>query len=283
MFTTMLHRGATAVRRRSGLILGLYGAQLLFTLLFMFAAGQILSAQFAHRPLFARGVRGDDEALFLAIQGQPQVVGSLLWLGLGFALLYGLVWAALGGGVWATLAEPPAPTRGDGARRFGAQALAHLPGFVRLWLWSLLLWLPTLIVLGVGLALGTRDLGNAAEVAPVIRRVILSAAPGLVAAAITSTAVDLARWRLVGQPGLASRRALWAGLKLSLRRPQILAWSALYVAAWLLVSGLYVLASGPAFAGAAGALGLFVIRQVVAIVRVALRVGLVAGQQVALE
>jgi hypothetical protein len=89
---------------------------------------------------------------------------------------------------------------------------------------------------------------------------------------------------IIHDPTLPTRKALWRGLKLAFRRPAALAHYGLYLAAWLGVSGLYLVATwGHPFAGAGGALALFLLRQLTAAARLSLRLGAIAGQRTLVE
>jgi hypothetical protein len=280
MLKTMITRGAAALRRHLGLWLSLYGIQATFTMAFLAATAFVLHAELGDRPLFAAGVRGDTMALVQTVVESPGVVSGLVWFGVGLAALYGVFSLALAGGVYESLAGDAPATRGEAARRFGAGAAARFWPFVRLWLWSLIGWVPTLVAFFIGLAIAGPRLGDELLVSHLVGAFVRALAPAVVLGALTSLAVDLARWHMVADAALPARKAIWRGLKLAVRRPVALAHYALYGVAWVAVGAIYVaLTLGKPWAGAGGALALFALRQLVAIARLGLRLGTTAGQQ----
>ncbi len=276
----MYTHGVDAVRRRPGTVLTLYGANLVFTLAFTLAAAFFLASAFGAHPLFDRGVSGDLAALLSALREAPLVAPALFWTGVALALIYFVASQLLLGGLLERLRDDESLTRAAAARRFGAGATAHLGRFLRVWLWTWLLWIPALIATGIGFAAGLRGLTSALELGPVVGRLLIALVPALLLGALAGAVGDYARLLVVSDPELAPRRAVWRALRMVLRRPITLVHFGSYVAAWLLVSGLYVLAtSGHPFAGAGGVLLLLAIRQLIALARIALRVAAFAGQQ----
>jgi hypothetical protein len=279
LLSTMFAAGTTALRRRLGTVATLYGANALFALAYMAIAAYALSSIYGGRPLFERGVHGDDQALAAALR-EGHGLGAVIWAGVVLALIYFLVSELLTGGLLERLRDPDDLAPAEARRRFGAGAAAHFGRFVRAWLWSWLAWIPALVVLAVGAMLGSRGLIDAVAAGPVFGKLWASLLPGLALVAIAAASGDYARVLLVHEPTLAPAKAFFRSVRLVLKHPTTLVHFVSYVAAWLLVSGIYVLiTAGHPFAGAAGAWLLFLLRQVLVASRVALRVAAFAGQR----
>jgi hypothetical protein len=276
----MLAAGTRAVSRRLALVAGLWGVGFAAALAYTFAAGMLLSGAFSSTPGFDRGVDGDLIALIGALRERSAVIGGLLWAAVGLALVWFVASQFLAAGALTRLRDEELVERREAARRFGAGAMAHGARFLALWAWSLVGWIPVLIVLGVGVGAGLRSGRDALAMSEIVGGLVGGAIPAFLLGTWLSLAVDLGRVLLVADPALPARRALWRGLGLALRQPRAVVHFLAYLAAWALVSGLYVLGTmGDGLAGAGGALLLLVLRQLVAFARTALRVGAWAGQQ----
>lgn len=266
---TMLSRGAAAVRARLRVVLAVYALQLGLGLAFTAGAAFSFTRVYGDRPLFTRGVGGDDVALLLALQEHADVSRTLLMVGVALLAAWMVASWYFAAGLLGALA----------GRGFAATAAARFGGFVRLALWSILPWLA---VGGAALA-GDRwvDFQNPdwRSWSTIVARPLLGYAPALALAALTCLAVDLARADLVLRGGGSSGRALLRGFKRAIVRPAFLAHFLLYVAVWLGISALYVAATlGRELPGAGGAWLLFFLRQATALARFLARAATSAGQ-----
>ena len=282
--STMYAASVAAVRGRLGTVATLYGANLAFGLAYTFFAAMLLSSQFSLHPLFDRAVGGDATALATCLREARGTSAALVWTGIALALVYFVVSEYLAGGLLERLRDAEPVSRAEARRRFGAGAVAHLGRFLRLWVWSWTLWIPALVLLGIGAAVGGSGIAEAVDAGPVVGKLIAWLLPGLLVTAWASAAGDFARLIAVREPGVAPRRLWVRAMKLVVRQPAAAIHFVTYVAAWLFASGVYVLVTlGHPFAGAGAALVLFVLRQLLIFVRVALRVGAFGGQSVLVD
>jgi hypothetical protein len=247
---SMFSAGTAALRRRPGVLLGLYAVHMVFAVAFLFTVARVLRGHFGLYPGFSRGVAGDLGALFDALRASP-VVAPLLSFGLVLAVLYFGLSLFLHGGVLERLRSREDRGWAEGMRAFAAGGAAHVGRMARLWLWSLLLWIPVLIALAVGAVAAGPGLHTMTP-GELAGQLVLALAPGLVLAALASLIIDLARVALVADQNLSAFRALRAGLRRAGSGRALLHFAA-YLAAWLLVSGLYVaLTAGKPYAGTGG-------------------------------
>jgi hypothetical protein len=266
----MIRAGLEITSRRRRLVVALYLVQLFVSLLFAVAVEHVLAATFAHRPLFANGVAGDTEALLLSLGARLPLTSALavsgLALGLGYFVLSLFLIAGLVGAF--------------SGRSFGDAAVRWFPAYLRLWLWSLIPYAIGAIVAALGWDFGSGLLfERIASVKLLIVRPLACAAPGLLLVAVTMCAVDYARVELQASGGRGALSALVRGFRIVFGRPAALVHYGLFLLFWAAVSALYVAATfGHPFAGPAGAVTLFALRQLVAIVRFTARVVTTGGQ-----
>lgn len=284
-FVGMVKAGGRALGRLPGLLAALYAVQLLFALATMAAIASTLAAIYGPHELFDRAVAGDAVALVVALRGHEDVAFGLVWLAIFAAALYGVVSWFLVAGLLGALREPPGTSAREVARAFGAAGATRFFAFARLWAWSVLPYAVALVALLIGLDAGADAAEEALTMRAYVLPPLLGALPGGVLFALTACAVDYARALLVAEPARrGAGHALLAGYALVLRRPRALAHYALYLAIWGGVTAAYVAATfGHPFAGAGGALALFGLRQLVAVVRFAARVATIAGQLALVE
>jgi hypothetical protein len=282
--SAMYRAGVSTVRARLGTVAALYGANAAFGLAFTLFAAMLMASLYAPHPLFDRAVGGDTTALLACLREGPAVSSAITWAGVALALVYFVVSEFLAGGLLERLRDGEPVSRAEARRRFGAGGAAHLGRFLRLWVWSWTMWIPAFVVLAIGAGVGTSGTAEAVAAGPVIGKLIAWLVPGLLLAAWAAAAADFARLLAVREPALAPRKTFFRAAKLVLRQPAAYVHFVSYVAAWLLASGVYVLLTlGHPYAGAVGALLLFVLRQVLVFARVALRVGAFGGQGVLLD
>jgi len=269
----MVADGVQAIRRHARLLLVLFLVELAASLIFAAGVAAALVLRFGSRPLFARGVAGDDAALASAILSSGGAFSALGAVGLAWLLGYAILSLYLGAGLLGAFA-------GD---RFADAAGERFGVFLRLWLWSLLPWGVGLGVCAFGFAALAPDLEDFLTPGLTVGRPLLALLPGLFVLAVVSCAVDYARARLTLRGGSALR-ALGSGLARALTRPTALLHFLLYSFFWLAVSAAYLAGTvGVTFAGLGGAVALFALRQLVAALRFAARAAASAGQLRALE
>jgi hypothetical protein len=266
----MFVAGVQVTARHRWLVVSLYVVQLLVSLVFLVAAQQIFASAFGHRPLFARGVGGDTEALILSMASSP--VGSTLTiLAIAMAFAYMVLSLYLNAGLIGAFA----------GRSFGEAAGRWFLPYVRLWLWSLIPYVLCALVIRVGLVMGTS--GDSFErlisLKLMFGRPLVFAIPGLLLLTVATCAVDYARVALVVGERRGAARALVGAFRFVFSNPSALAHYGLYVLFWMMITGLYVIAtSGHELAGAGGAVVLFALRQLVSLARFGARIATTGGQ-----
>jgi hypothetical protein len=278
----MLRAGVGAVRRYTGVVLTLYLAQAMLAIAAMLGVAAILIGAFGDRPLLDQAVDGDLVALVEIVRAAPQVV----WGSLGVVVAIAATWAIaswlLTGGLLAVLRDQP-DGRAATARVFGAGAVDMFLAFARLGLLSLLLHVLVVATASASFdAMATRLL-VALSTSDLVWALVVGLAPPLLVRLALVTLADLARADLAARAGVGGRgviRAYLRALALVLRRPAVTLGHAglaglLHVA---ILAGFAWLASGHLLLGAGGAITLFIVRQGVALLRLAVTVGAIAGQ-----
>ena len=278
----MARAGWRSLSQYTGTVLAVFLVQFVAAWIAGLAILMILDDAFAARPMFDDAVDGDLVSLLVIIRDAPAVIAAVSWVVLG-AVAAWLVWSwFLTGGVLAVLTERPRG-RLDTARCFGAGGASTFLVFARLGLVSCALQLPALLALSFGVGyLGDR-IATAITVGELYGPLVLGLAPAALLHVLASTVVDYARAELTlrrpTHETLGARRATVRAAGYLIRRPvaigHVLAYWLVVVAVWLVFVWL---AHGHAMLGTSGALALFAIRQAVALVRSALKFGLLAGQ-----
>ena len=278
----MLAAGLCGLRRYRGLWLSLYLLQFTIAGLVSLVIARILVAELGKSPLLDRAVDGEFTALIFVLTNNPDVWAAALLIGSGAVCGYiVLSWYLIGGANTVLLRQPG--TGHEVTHCFGSGGAATFYAYFRLALWSLLLYLVTGAAVGVGLAIGGKDFLDALTGYELAGRLIPPLIPGIVLFWLNVTAVDYARIELsrraIAAEKLSSLRALLGAYRaiFSDRRP--LLHVLVYAGYFAGVSVVYVaLVQGLPMAGAAGALALFVVRQMVLAVRFAGSVVCTAGQ-----
>lgn len=274
----MLAVGAGALRRYPGLAVTLYGVQLVIATVAAWVMAACLAAAFATQPLFDRAVTGDTLAIAVLLDDNLPVAAAVLAAGLGAAMLYAAVSWFLAGGLIATLVQRPTGRRAV-AELFGAAGAATFFPYLRLWLWSLIPYLLAALALAVGLACVHDDLRRALTLGEVLSILSPTALPAAILIWLTALAVGYARVRISIDRDTSAVNALVGGYWLALTRWRALVHSLIFVLAWTAITLLYLVSTeGHAMAGIAGALLLFALRQVTAMLRLAAKIAFVGGQ-----
>jgi hypothetical protein len=179
------------------------------------------------------------------------------------------------------LAQRP-ENRGDTARCFGAMGAATYFGYARLALCSVPGWTLVLFVFGQGMTSVSARAETALSMGDLIGPLAFAIVPTLLLLHLFWTVADYARVELTlrhetHDPGAFATylRTLFYVLK----NPRTLLHAGFGWMLFVLVTALYLfLAQGHPMYGAEGAITLFAVRQGVNLLRMAIRVGVMAGQ-----
>ncbi len=275
----MFGAGGRVVVRHPWLIAGLYTVQLVLSAVVGGVIASALVGILAHTPVFDAAVDGDLVALMQVVREHGKLFAALAWMMVATALLYGVVTWYLTGGLIAVFAGERPASRAESLRRFGAGgAITFLP-YARLWLLSLIPYALILAALILGLHSWRDDLFEQIAIGDVVSGAIFGALPALLLWIPVRAALDYARIELSNDPGLASWRAALRGFKLVFTRPIALLHMLVYLAVSLAIVTVYVtLTWNEPMYGVAGAISIFLIRQLVQSTRYLLHIMLIAGQ-----
>jgi hypothetical protein len=273
--------GPRAVSRYTGTLLAVFVVQSLVALAVVLAVTLVLAQAFAHLPLFDEAVDGDLVALIACIRWARQSFLAVFGIVLGGVILWQLASWFLAGGIYGVLSQRPEGRR-DTARCFGATGASTYLAYARLAVCALPGWLLVLFVWGTCMGLVATRIEYALTMWDLLSALTLGFLPALVLAHVLATVSDYARVELALRddthpPGVTI--TYLRALAFVLRRPITLVHGLLGWLAWLAITiGYLYLAAGHAMYGAEGAITLFVIRQGVALARMAIRFGVLGGQ-----
>jgi hypothetical protein len=269
----MLAEGLRRVRAARRTVALVFLVEAAAGLVFTLAVARTLTVLLGERPIFARGIAGDDGALLLVLAASRPPLVALLASGLALLAGWKLASFYLSAGLTGALA-------GQG---FAHAAGARFGAFVRLSLWSLVPYAAAAMLGILGIVAADLRLEDLVAWDTLLGRPAAALLPAALAWAIVACAVDLGRALLVLEGGGAAR-ALGFGLARAVRRPRLLGHYLLYLGAWLAVSALYLgVTAGNDFPGAAGGWLLFVLRQTTAGGRFLARAVATGGQVAALQ
>jgi hypothetical protein len=277
----LISAGPRAVSRYTGTLFAVFVAQSLVAMAAMIAIVLVLAQAFSHLPMFDEAVDGDLVALIYSLRhGKPSLV-AIAGIVVGAILLWQLVSWFLVGGLYGVLAQRP-EGRGDTARCFGASGATTYLSYARLALCSLPGWVVVLFVLGACTGLCLDRIAHALTIPELLGPLAIATLPALILLHFLWTVTDYARVELTlryesHDPGVfATYRRSVAYV---LRRPVTLVHSAIGWFLFALVTIAYAyLSQGHPMYGAEGAVTLFIARQGVSLLRMATRVGILAGQ-----
>lgn len=277
----LLRAGSRAISKYTGTVLAVFAAQSIVAAGCMVAVAFVLAQTFAHQPLFDEAVDGSIVALIWCVRQARAsflAIGGLLF---GAVLLWQLASWFLVGGLYGVLGLRP-EGRGDTARCFGASGAATYLKYARLALCALPGYVLALFLLGLGLGLAAPRIEHALTVPQLLGPLALAVLPALLLLHLLWTVSDYARVELTlrhdtHDPGVVM--AYLHAFVYVIRRPLTLLHAGLGWLLFLLVTAAYAyLAQGHAMYGAEGAITLFFVRQGVALLRMAIKVGVLAGQ-----
>ena len=277
----MIRAGGRSVSRYTGTVLALFVAQGLVASVAIVTIAQVLAAELARRPLLDHAVDGDLVSLVRVLRAAPHVITAAAWTVTGVVLLWMVTSWFLTGGVLAVLSERP-DGRAATARCFGAGGANTFLSFVVLQVLSLVLYLPALFILGFGMSWGIDRAEDALTIGELMSATLLGLAPGAIALLVVGTIVDYARAELAIRKStheIGAFGALVRAIGFVATHPVTLIHAAL---GWLVIIAIglaYVWVShGRAMLGGGGALTIFVIREGLALVRMAIKFGVLGGQ-----
>jgi hypothetical protein len=277
----LIGAGPRAVSRYTGTLLAVFVAQSLVAAACMIGVALVLAQAFSHLPMFDEAVDGDLVALVYCLRhGKPSLVatGGIVF---GAIVLWQLASWFLVGGLNGVLAQRP-EGRGETARCFGASGATTYLAYARLALCSLPGWIVTMFVFGASASLAGGRMEHALTVPELLGPLLVATLPALLLLHVLWTVADYARAELTlrhdtHDPGVLATYLRTLGFVL--RRPVTLVHGAIGWLLFALVSAAYAyLAQGHPMYGAEGAVTLFVARQGVSLLRMAIRVGILAGQ-----
>ncbi|MFH2010371.1 MAG: hypothetical protein ABI333_27480 [bacterium] len=256
-------RGLAGLWRCRGMLFPIYLANLLTAVFALLPFYLALHRLTAHRPVAERLTHAWDlEVLAELVMDNPDLVAQLKGLFVFVPIGYLLVNQLLIGGVLGALArlERPSP------RSFGGDALSHFTG---------LLWVLLCSALPYALAGGALGLGVMLATDSSWPVKLLCALPGMLLLCFVDAALDFARVETVTGPGRWAVKRLLYGFWAVLKRP--LAAAAIHVGfglLWLIPLAVWLVLPDSLDAGGSAAVLLaFLLRQIVVLLRVAIRVG----------
>jgi len=277
----LIGAGPRAVSRYTGTLLAVFVAQSIIAATCMVAVALVLAQAFSHLPMFDEAVDGDLVALIYCVRyGKPSLVatGGIVFSAVA---LWQLASWFLVGGLNGVLAQRP-EGRGDTARCFGASGATTYLTYARLALCSLPSWVLVLFVFGTGMSLVAHRIEHALTVPELLGPLVLASLPAVLLLHLLWTVSDYARAELTLRHDTHAPSVVATYLRTLvyvIRRPVTLVHGALGWLVFALVTTAYAyLAQGHPMYGAEGAVTLFVARQGVSLLRMATRVGILAGQ-----
>ena len=277
----LLGAGTRAVSKYTGTVLAVFVVQSLVATACMLAAALVLAQAFSHLPMFDEAVDGSFVALVWCVRyGRPSflAIGGILF---GAVLLWELATWFLVGGLCGVFGQRP-EGRGDTARCFGASGAATYLKYARLALCSLPGYTLAAVLFATGMSLIGSRIEYALTLPELLGPIVLAALPSLLVLHLLWTVSDYARVELAlrndtHDPGVL--RSYFHSLAYVLRRPITLVHAGLGWILFLLVTAAYAyLAQGHPMYGAEGAITLFFVRQGVSLLRMAIKLGILAGQ-----
>jgi len=277
----LISAGPRAVSRYTGTLLAVFVAQSIVAATCMIAVAMVFAQAFSHLPMFDEAVDGDLVALIYCVRyGRPSLVavGGIVF---GAVMLWQLASWFLVGGLYGVLAQRP-EGRSDTARCFGASGAATYLAYARLALCALPGWVLALFVFGTGTSLIANRIEHALTVPELLGPLFVATLPAVLLVHLLWTVADYARAELTlrhdtHDPGIVS--TYLRTVAYVIRRPVALVHGAVGWILFALVTIAYAyIAQGHPMYGAEGAVTLFIAREGVSLLRMAIRVGILAGQ-----
>ena len=277
----LIGAGPRAVSRYTGTLLAVFVAQSVIAASCIVAIAVVFAHTFSHLPMFDEAVDGDFVALIYAIRHGKDSMVATAGIMFGAVMLWQLASWFLVGGAYSVFAQRP-EGRGDTARCFGAGGASTYLAYARLALCALPGWIVVLVLLAFGADLVKGRVDHALTVSELLGPLAVAVLPGALLLHVLWTVEDYARVELTlrhdtHDPGVVA--TYMRTLSYVFRRPVTLVHSALGWLVFGLVSTAYFyLSLGHPMYGAEGAITLFIARQGVSLLRMAIRFGVLAGQ-----
>ncbi len=277
----LLAIGVRSVSRYTGTVLAVFVVQSLVAAACMVAVATVLAQTFSHLPIFDEAVDGDLVAQIWCLRHARPSLFAIGGLVFGAILLWQLASWFLVGGLYGVLAQRP-EGRGDTARCFGASGAATYLAYARLAMCSLPGLALVLFLFATSLGLVDNRLEYALTVSQLIGPLAIALLPALAVLHVLWTISEYARVELTlrhdsHDPGVLV--TYLRSIAYVLRRPITLVHSGFgwLVFVFITLACVY-LAQGHPMYGAEGALTLYVARQGVSLLRMAIHVGIMGGQ-----
>ncbi len=277
----LLGAGTRAVSKYTGTVLAVFVVQSLVATACMLAVALVLAQTFSHLPMFDEAVDGSFIAAVWVVKYGRTSFLAIACLLFGAVLLWELASWFLIGGLHGVLGQRP-EGRGDTARCFGASGATTYLKYARLALCSLPGYALVLFVLLTGMSIAVPRIEHALTLPQLLGPLVLASLPSLLLLHVLWTVSDYARVELTlrndtHDPGVL--RTYFHSFAYVIRRPLTLVHAGIGWLLFLLVTAAYAyLAQGHPMYGAEGAITLFFVRQGVALLRMAIKVGILAGQ-----
>ncbi|CAN5786258.1 hypothetical protein BH11MYX3_BH11MYX3_39840 [soil metagenome] len=277
----LIGAGARGVSRYTGTLLAVFVAQSLLAAAIILPVSMALAQTFAHLPMFDEAVDGDLVALIWCMRHGRSVWYAVGGIVFGAVVVWQLASWFLAGGLYGVLAQRP-ENRGDTARCFGASGATTYLAYVRLALCSLPGWLLVLFVFGTGMSFVASRIETALTLTELFGPLAIALVPTFLLLHFLWTVADYARVELTlrhdtHDPGALATYA--RSVVYVLKHPITMVHSGFGWMLFLLVTAAYAyLAQGHPMYGAEGAVTLFAVRQGVSLLRMAIHVGVMAGQ-----
>jgi hypothetical protein len=277
----LLAIGLRAVSKYTGTVLSVFVVQSLVAVACMFAIALVLAQQFSHLPMFDEAVDGDLVALIWCVRAAESTFLAIAGLVFGALVFWELAAWFLVGGLTGVFAQQP-EGRGDTARCFGASGATTYLAYARLALCSIPGMLLAMFAFAIGMGVVADRIEYALTLPQLFGPLLLASLPALLLLHFFSTVTDYARIELTlrhdsHDPGVVVtylRTLVWVA-----RRPLTLVHGGLgWLAFWLVTVAYAYLAHGHPMYGAGGAVALFFVRQGVALLRMVIRIAVLAGQ-----
>ena len=277
----MLRAGGRAIATYTGTTFAVFTVQTVVALMCVFVVGSLFVVEFSHHPIFDSAVDGDLIALAEVVRSVPQVFIASWWIVLGIGLLWTVTSWFLIGGIIAVLRVRP-EGRSATARCFGAGGADTFLAYLRLSIVTALANIPALFIFVACLAPAAEMITHALTLTELAGGVALAFGPALAFSIIIETITDYARVDLSLSAGYDERGVLRAFARAALfvvRNPRSLLHAVL---GWVLIIGVslgYVgLTHGRDLFGTSGAITIFLVRQSLSLIRVAIKIAILGGQ-----
>jgi hypothetical protein len=277
----LLGAGVRAVSKYTGTVLAVFVVQSFVAAACMLAVAMVLAQTFAHLPMFDEAVDGSLVAAIWCFTYARSSFLAIIGLVFGAVLLWEVVSWFLVGGLYGVLAQRP-DGRGDTARCFGASGAATYLKYLRLALCSFPGYVIVLVLFSTGMSLAAPRIEYALTLPQLFGPLVIAALPSMLLLHFLWTVSDYARVELTlrhdtHDPGVL--KTYVSSIAYVIKRPITLVHGGVGWVLFLAVTIAYAyLAQGHPMYGAEGAITLFFVRQGVALLRMAIKVGILAGQ-----